>query len=211
MGFQVGSVKLHTGNYEAGYLINGTYFCTFKEFESLDALRQRIAQIIANGESARSSLRIEDVSLTPRDLGELHGVRVIRNFSAGGKIAANVSTGAKDAEITSTLAGEVFKRFSAYEKDFRVTATLGLVPGTYATTEEDAKNVHNGKQAVARYALPNKQSANKVFTIKPYENTRLQRGIAEPANDEPGGGVEVIFVDGTHAGTVSGPEIIAEG
>ncbi len=80
----------------------------------------------------------------------------------------------------------------------------------YATTEEDAKNVRTGKEAVARHALPKPAPASNVFTIKPRKDTVIQRGIVEPAYGQPGGGVEVIFTDGTQAGTVTGPEKIPD-
>ena len=94
--------------------------------------------------------------------------------------------------------------------DFRITDKRGLKPGTFGTTEEDAKQVHTGREAISRYALENKQSANKRFTIRPPGNTPLQEGIVQPAYGEPGGGVEVIFVNGTPDGTVSMPDTIPE-
>ena len=103
----------------------------------------------------------------------------------------------REAPVERTKSGEVFKRFSAYENDRRVTANGGLLPGTYATTEEDAKNVKTGKEAVARYALPNPKPAVYVFTVKPPKDTDLQRGTVQPAYDQPGGGVEVIFTSGS--------------
>jgi len=117
---------------------------------------------------------------------------------------------AKDAPVERTKENEVFKRFSAYEKDNRVTSDGRLLPGTYATTEEDAKNVRTGKEAVARYALPNPKPASEVWTIKPWKDTLIQYGIVQPANGQPGGGVEVLFRDGTHLGTVTGPEKIPD-
>jgi hypothetical protein len=80
-----------------------------------------------------------------------------------------------------------------------------LLPGTYATTEDDAKNVKPGKEAVARYALPNPDRASYVFTIRLKKDTDVQRGIVEPANYQPGGGVEIIFTNGATAGTVTLP------
>jgi hypothetical protein len=100
---------------------------------------------------------------------------------------------------------ENFKRFSAYANDRRVTANGGLVPGTYATTEEDAKDVKTGRDAVKRYALPNPAPAVHVFTIYPPPGTSLQRGVAQSAYGQPGGGVEVIFVNGSPDNTVTGP------
>jgi hypothetical protein len=120
-------------------------------------------------------------------------------------ITAPKSPAAADAPILKTLIDEVFKRFSAYENDRRVQADKSLSPGTYATTETDAKHVKTGKQAVARYALPNPQPASYVFTIKPAQGTPIQRGIVQPAYGQPGGGVEVIFASGTQSNTVTGP------
>lgn len=112
---------------------------------------------------------------------------------------------AAEAPEEKTKAGDVFMRFSAYENDNRIREDRSLRPGTYATVEEDAKNVKTGKDAVARYALPNPQPASYRFTIKPEKDTVIQKGTVEPAYGQPGGGVEVIFKDGTTAGTVTLP------
>jgi hypothetical protein len=55
----------------------------------------------------------------------------------------------------ATAPGDVFMRFTAYSNDRRNTSEKGLLPGTYATTEEDSRVVATGEQAVERYALPN--------------------------------------------------------
>jgi hypothetical protein len=129
-----------------------------------------------------------------------------RHFSAKSE-----RTGAKDAVTTTTAANEIFKRFSPYADDFRVTAKKGLTAGTFATTKEDAEaNIKTGTDAVKRYALENKKPASKVFTIEPPKDTDLKRGVVEPAYGEPGGGVEVIFVNGSPDGTVTGPETIPD-
>jgi hypothetical protein len=120
-------------------------------------------------------------------------------------------TGASSQPIKISQDGDVFKRFSAYENDRRITPNKGLSPGSYATTDTDARVVLAGKQAVSRYALPNKRPAVNVFTIKPPVRTTLQTGIVEPAYGEPGGGVEVLFRDGTADRTVTGPTAIPEG
>jgi hypothetical protein len=103
-----------------------------------------------------------------------------------------------------------FKRFTAFANDRRVTAELGLLPGTYATTAEDARHVRTGLEAAARYALPNPAPASHLFTIRPLPGTLIQIGTAQPAFDQPGGGVEVLFPTGTDAVTVSGPERIPD-
>jgi hypothetical protein len=121
------------------------------------------------------------------------------------KNASSVGKPAKDGEIEKTKKDEMFKRFSAYQNDNRVNSDGSLKPGSYATTTADAINVKTGKDAVERYALPNPTPAKYVFTIKPKENTDIQRGIVQPAFGHQGGGVEVIFSNGTTLNTVTGP------
>ena len=112
---------------------------------------------------------------------------------------------AKDAPMGATKSGEVFKRFTAFKTDRRLRLYGGYTPGTYATTEEDARNIRTGQEAVARSALPNPAPAVHVFTIAPSPDTKIQSGIVAAAHGQPGGGVEVIFTQGTTARTVSGP------
>lgn len=104
-----------------------------------------------------------------------------------------------------TKDGEKFYRFSAFRNDHRVTATNGLLPGSYATTEADGSLVTTGAEAVERYALPNDDPASYRFTIKPLKDTTIKKGIVEPANNHHGGGVEVIFTEGTTKDTVTQP------
>jgi hypothetical protein len=136
--------------------------------------------------------------------------RAFRVGEARGAYSTKIGP-AKDAPVVTTRVGEVFKRFSAYENDRRIRADGSLKPGTYATTEEDARQVRTGKEAVARYALPNPEPAVNVFTIRPVASTPIQYGIAQPAYGQPGGGVEVIFTNGTTARTVTGPDKIPPG
>ncbi|MBI4263103.1 MAG: hypothetical protein HY657_01900 [Acidobacteria bacterium] len=105
----------------------------------------------------------------------------------------------------TTKTGEVFVRFSAFQNDNRIREDGSLRPGTYATTEEDARNVKTGRDAVARYALSNPQPASYRFTIRPEIDTVIQKGIVQPAFEQPGGGVEVIFKDGAAPNTVTLP------
>lgn len=113
---------------------------------------------------------------------------------------------ATDGEPETLPAGEVFARFTAYRNDRRITPGNGLLPGSYATTEEDGKRVETGSEAVERYALPDPTPAIFKFRIEPGEGTELRRGIVQPAYGHSGGGVEVLFDDGTGDDTVSGPE-----
>jgi hypothetical protein len=212
MGYQIGVAKLSTGSSEHGVILNGTIFAQADELRpmSADEVSKAVAMV------HESSLSIVNINLIARSPESLRGVRRIHTLTAKSApfSAANesvrASQGAKDAPITATVAGELFKRFSPYVDDIRITENRGLQPGTFATTAEDAENVKTGRDAVIRYALENKKSANKRFTITPSVDTRLQRGIVQPAYGEPGGGVEVIFVDGTCDYSVTGPDILPE-
>jgi hypothetical protein len=53
-----------------------------------------------------------------------------------------------------------------------------------------------------RYALPNIDKVLYAFYIKPLKSDTLQRGIAQPANEKPGGGRTVYFAKGTADGTL---------
>ena len=71
-------------------------------------------------------------------------------------------------------------------------------------------DAHNktGTDAINRYAMPSDEPAIYVFTVKPTEKTEIRRGTVEPAYGKPGGGVEVIFVNGSSEKTVTGPDTI---
>ena len=145
-------------------------------------------------EGAVQKIRVTGFLLEQQAVAQLHEDAV--PYSGKAKRAA-------DAPREKTLAAEVFKRFTAFENDRRITVDGGLMPGTYATTEADAKNVKTGLEAVARYALPNPKPAVYDFTVKPLKETPIQRGIVEPEFGQPGKGVEVLFCDGTAPKTVT--------
>ncbi|HEX9368289.1 MAG TPA: hypothetical protein VF921_16785 [Vicinamibacterales bacterium] len=148
--------------------------------------------------------------------GQIKSFRVVprtgsTTFSIARESSAVKKAGpAKDAPDENTTVGEIFKRFSAYLNDRRVLSDGSLAKGSFATTEDDAKHVKTGADAVARYALPNASSASYRFTIKPDAGTQLKRGVAAPAYAQLGGGVEVVFTDGTQPHTVTGPDKIPD-
>lgn len=115
--------------------------------------------------------------------------------------------GAKREPQELTGKGEHFVRFSPFEDDKRIDkVNKKALPGTYATTKEDAEYCLNAKiDPVSRYALPRILPVKYAFDIKPWENTIIQRGIVEPANNQPGGGEEVLFPKGTDNNTVALP------
>jgi hypothetical protein len=152
--------------------------------------------------SPESGNQIKALRVLPRESVALRGLETKALGKKGGS--------AKDAGTEKTKADQVFKRFSAFQNDFRVQSDGSLSPGSYATTEEDAKNVKTGTDAVARYALPNSDPASYRFTIKPNKDTDIRYGTVEPAYGEPGGGVEVIFTSGTQVKTITGPDKIPD-
>ena len=235
MGYHKVQAKLAGGSYEFGYVVNQTIFLQ----EGERPWQMNVSWEYLLEEAAKTQLSIEFFRVIPREPETLRGIRQIaltnekyHVLAERTKNAAIDSLGttrtellskaseyelsakseeAKDAPVTLTTVNEVFKRFSAYANDRRVTAAMGLVAGTFATTREDADaHVKTGMDAVARYALPSDKPASNVFTINPIADTNLQRGTVAPANNQPGGGVEVIFVNGTPDGTVTGPRTIPD-
>ena len=209
MGFQIGTIMFSSYKTERGIILNGSILCPITEFQSLKNVAAEYEYALRTAKTRTDIIKIDLEKRNPRGIRRIPKAAFdsARSYSIKSE---STEAPAKDAQITITALNEIFKRFSAYEKDFRVTARLGLTPGTYATTEEDAKHIATGLEAVARYALENKMSANNVFTIGPKEKTKLKRGTVEPAYGEPGGGVEVIFVNGTDDYTVTGPVKIPE-
>jgi hypothetical protein len=75
---------------------------------------------------------------------EILSLRVLRSEAdASTRVRENSSSiqsssGASVAPVEELQAEEKFNRFSAYANDRRVTTSGALLPGTYATTEEDA-------------------------------------------------------------------------
>lgn len=112
--------------------------------------------------------------------------------------------GADKAPKELTEKGEQFVRFSPFEDDNRIDkVNKKAKPGTYATTKEDAEYCLSAKiDPIERYALPRILPVKYAFDINPLENTVVQRGTVEPANNQPGGGKEVFFSKGTDNNTV---------
>lgn len=235
MGYQKAIATLTSGGTETGLIVNSQVFV--KESEHSWQMLMEWEYVLA--EARKSNLQVANVKLIPREPETLKGVRhvvlanekfhVLANRKSDAATHASgyqrtallletkeleikaASAAAEDAPITLTEDNEIFKRFSAYSNDKRVTAGKGLTAGTFATTKADADaNVKTGTDAVKRYALPNSKPATNVFTISPAKDAELRRGTAQPANSQPGGGVEVIFVVGLPDGTVSGPSTIPD-
>jgi hypothetical protein len=104
---------------------------------------------------------------------------------------------ASGALVEQSTVNEKFLRFSAYDEDIRIQADGSVTSGTYVTTHQDGMaHVETGMDAVRRYALPNPAPAVHRFYLGPPHPIPVQRGTAQPAFGQPGGGVEVIVVSG---------------
>ncbi len=203
MGYQEVEVTHRDNRVENGTAYNAELMFLGNESKAILKLASYPA-VLRSASNATDDIKSLRVLRTHEGLKSLSAGNVTRD-SFG---AVKKSTGpANDAPVEKTNADEVFKRFSAYANDRRVAADNSLLPGSFATTEDDAKNVKTGKGAVARYALPNPEPASYVYTIKPKKDTDIQRGVCEAANGQPGGGVEVIFKSGTTANTVTVPPV----
>ena len=105
---------------------------------------------------------------------------------------------AQTAPVVQSDTDERFLRFSAFADDVRIQPDGSVTPETYVTTHQDGMTyVKTGMDAVRRYAMPNPVPAVHRFYLKPPTRIQVQRGITQPANGQPGGGVEVIFVNGS--------------
>ena len=216
MGYQKVTATLDDGSIANGLVFNGELFVEDTD-DALPTVHEKWSAAV--DQARKSAPSIKSVQVISRSPDMLRGVKRVvlanarRTLSAESYdvISKSAEGPAKDGRRNAHGPHEVFKRFSAYKNDRRVTNKQGLTPGTFATTREDAELfVKTGTDAVHRYALENKAPASNVFTIVPPRKTNLKRGIAQPAYGEPGGGVEVIFVNGSPDGTVRGPETIPD-
>ncbi len=117
---------------------------------------------------------------------------------------SDTSRGAIDSPKEKADGQEVFVRISAYHDDKRIdTVNKCLRSGSFATTLKDyLHTVNNRINPIARYALPNTEIIKWAFYIQPANNDMLQRGIVQPANEQPGGGEEAYFEKGTSKNTL---------
>jgi len=186
MGYQYVEARMNNYSSYKGVVLNGEVFIPDIRIEKI--MGQRFLNYSAILTEAEQAGQIRDLKVISKGLLRLGETRF---FAKAAKAPAS------EAPISETKKDEVFKRYSPYSNDRRVTGEGGFLPGTYATTEEDSRNVKTGTEATNRYALPSDEPAIYVFTVQPPEKTSVRVGVVEPANGKPGGGVEVIFEDGS--------------
>ncbi|MFA6562102.1 MAG: hypothetical protein WCV00_09380 [Verrucomicrobiia bacterium] len=203
MGYQIVEVVTADFKTKRGVVYNAELLL-FEEEPRTMLKTASFASLLAESKSSQDEIR--SLRVLPRTTAS-QLVEAVREPAA----SYGRKTGpAKDTLPEQTKEGEVFKRFSFFADDRRILPDGSLRLGTYGTTEKDAQNVRTGKEAVARYALPDPRPASNRFTIEPHKDTVVQCGVVEPAFDQPGGGIEVLFANGTQPKTVTGRDKIRD-
>lgn len=118
---------------------------TYRDFRHRDALvlnGSLIEPIVGDVRQMMKSIFNEDVQYFAKSASytsEIIDVN-IKSMPMMFKSAQFSESLAADSALTSySLEGEVFVRFSPFLDDKRITKDKGLVPGTYATTFDDAE------------------------------------------------------------------------
>jgi hypothetical protein len=183
---------------------------TYKDYSHRDALvlnGSLIEPIVGNVQLMMKSLLAEDVVYAAKYASVSSDIIDVNLRSLPSMFKSSMYIEAKSANSATTSytnGVEEFIRFSAFLNDKRITKDKGLVPGTFATTFEDAKYCLDRQiDPVARYALPSTKAVKYAFQIEPPARIEVKRGIVQPANDQPGGGDEVEFINGSPANTVT--------
>jgi len=196
MGYQTVEVKCTTGIRKA--TVYNAELILWEE-EPRTYLAEGVYQRMVKAADSIEARKIESIRV-------IRPARPTRQRSAMEKFAERLlGKPATEGKQNKTNEGEVFMRFTAYPNDRRITSDKRLLPGTYATTEADSKNVKTGTEAVERYALPDPKPAKYRFRIDPLKDTVYREGTVQPAYGHEGGGVEVLFDNGTDKNTVTVP------
>jgi len=96
---------------------------------------------------------------------------------------------------------EHFVRYTLFQTDHRVMANGAVLPGTFAAPASEERVVPNGFAAVGRFALPSLHPAIWRRDIVPPAATLYFCGAVVPMFGQAGGGAEVKFDRGAHAGS----------
>jgi hypothetical protein len=210
MGFQLIAAVV---NGQRRYLV--VFNCEIGiEFETEEDLR---TWLWSPKEIAPTDVSVQDIALESIELL----AQRISNSAAGGGAGSSPPTGGAGTTTSSlpaaappsslvttiTASGKrAFYRFSAFSPDRRVDpATGNFLPGTYATTDSDEREVPSGLAAVGRYALPNTAPALHVYKCTPSAGTTIRVGTVAPAYGQAGGGVEALFPTGATNVVASAP------
>lgn len=197
MGYQYVEASMSNFSISKGVVLNSEVFIPEEKIEKIMGRRFLTYSAVLN--EAKSPGYIRKINVIARDRLHLGETKYF---------AKSAGVPASQTAISLTEKNQIFKRFSPYRNDHRINEDSSLKPGAYATTEADTRNVRTGTDATNRYALPSDEPAIYVFTIQPPEKISVRVGTVEPANSKPGGGVEVLFENGSPKNTVTGPNTI---
>lgn len=201
MGYQVidASMPDHTKRRFVAYNAELVVDLDSQLFESKAIIKRSYVAALASAKDFLGATA--SITLVSRSL--ITESRVVASSKVANKHRYSGGKGAKDSAQEIANGSDVFVRLSAYENDRRVDAlNKRLIPGTYATTDADYRDcVLYNDDPVDRYALPNDEEIKWAFFVRPRIGDKLRRGIVQPAFGHDGGGLEVLFDDGTSNGT----------
>ena len=192
MGYQRVDVTTRTGIVKTGIAYNAD-LVLFEEEARAPLDQATYKSLIREAKSSDEEIvDIRVIAQPARTLG----------VSEGGLRA---SQQAKDAPVEQTGPNELFKRFSAYANDRRLQPDGSLLPGTYATTDADARLVTTGTKPLpamrCRIRNPLHKSSHRAQTqTRPFSVERSRRRLGNPAAVS-----RLFFPQGTQAGTTTGP------
>ena len=142
---------------------------------------------------------------------------LLQNDAAQREIPRTVKQYPNDPQVTmhgsypsQTVQGEKFWRYSAFRNDRRIQPDGSVLPGTYATTENDSELVTSGLGAVGRYALPDPMPARYAYVLQPPSGQEILCGNSAPNFGQAGGGVEILFTQGLPRNSAVTPLLIPE-
>lgn len=194
MGFQIVDATYSDRSKKECIILNATL---------AEPTNNRSAQVVLGSISLQEAERIYKFALASTEIVDVQ-LKADKGIFKSSVVRLTESKGADRQPEEQTKKDEHFVRFSHFEDDKRIDkVNKRALPGTYATTYEDAEYcLRNKINPIARYALPSTLTIEYAFQISPLEKTPIKRGTVEPANNQPGGGAEVLFTKGTDKNTV---------
>lgn len=202
MGYQVIEAQRNGRTYKERYIV---YYSELiieydKAYEFKERIKTRRFSEMLN-EAQLLLIETASISLVPKTT--ILERRILSENKEKYKKRHSGGKGARENPKESANGNEIFVRLSSYISDKRIDLEKKrLKKGSYTTTQSDYIDcVHYSDDPVDRYALPNDDSIEWAFFIRPQKIDVLQRGIVQPAFGHEGGGIEAFFEKGTSDGT----------
>ena len=146
-----------------------------------------------------------NLSLRNALIKDLKNIKLVNRKNPLNLVQENSSneSAAKENPIIYPDGNTYFVRLSAYDDDKRVDKINNcLLPGTYTTSKKDYEVcVSKSDNPIERYALPNDETIECAFHIKPETKDGFKFGIVQPDFGKRGDGEECFFENGTSFGT----------